>query len=73
MIINLAGLHFHTVSPSRFELLSVRDDIASGDTVEIYFNGFKWAIAYYQPGRLPIRRYFESRDAAASLIASRAQ
>lgn len=71
MIVQLAGLSFHTVSPSRFELLSVRDDVGTGDKVSIEFTGDGWAIVYQQPNRLPIWRRFESRDAAASLIASR--
>lgn len=72
MLVNLQGLTFETQSPSRFRLVSVREDCGAGDTVDVAFTGMSWAIVY-RPGacRVPIIRPFESRDAAVALIASR--
>lgn len=72
MLVNLQGLTFETDTPSRFRLVSVREDCGAGDEVHVAFTGLSWAIVY-QPGasRVPIVRPFESRDAAIGLIASR--
>ena len=71
MKLNLQGLTFHVHSPSCLELLSVRDDIGNGARVLVRFNGFKWWIEYCIPAHAPIKRCFDRRDDAISLIADR--
>ena len=70
MNIELSGLTFRAHSPSRFELLSVNDDVGAGATVAVLFNGLTWAIDYSAPGT-HVQRAFPSRDAAIELIAGR--
>lgn len=72
MILSLAGLNFKAHSPSDLQLLSVRDDAGTGDTVHVRFLNPKWVIEYRQPNGHTVTRIFPSRDAAVELIASRA-
>ena len=71
MNIELSGLTFRAVSPSHFELLSVRDDLDSGARVFVCYNGFKWAVRVQQPNGHTISRVFNSRAAAIDIIAGR--
>lgn len=70
MILSLAGLDFKAHSPSNFQLVSVRDDVGTGDTVHIRFLDPKWVIEYRQSNGHTVTRIFPSRDAAVELIAS---
>jgi hypothetical protein len=72
MILNLAGLDFKAHSPSDLQLISLRDDVGTGDTVHVRFVNPKWVIEYRQPNGHTVTRPFPSRDAAIDLIASRA-
>lgn len=73
MNLTLHGLHWRAETPSCFTLLSVREDVNQDElhSVSVVFEGGCWSILYSIPGRLPISRQFESRDAAMALIASR--
>ena len=71
MNLHLQGLTFKAHSPSLLELLSVRDDVGSDARVFIGFTGTAWQIHYMAPP-VDVVRFFPSRDAAISLIASRA-
>lgn len=46
MILSLSGLNFKAHSPSDLQLVSVRDDVGSGDTVHVRFLNPKWVIEY---------------------------
>lgn len=72
MILNLAGLAFKAHSPSNLQLVSLRDDVGTSDTVHVRFLNPKWVIEYRQPNGHTVTRIFPSRDAAIDLIASRA-
>jgi hypothetical protein len=82
MILTLAGLAFKAHSPSDLQLISLRDDVGTGDTVHVRFNlpspsgspgPGKWVIEYRQPNGHSVTRVFPSRDAAINLIAERVQ
>lgn len=71
MTLELSGLTFRATSPSRFELLSLRDDIGSGAKVWVEYNGSSWAVTVRMPSGHGITRLFHSRAAAIDIIAGR--
>lgn len=71
MQIELSGLTFRAVSPSHFELLSVRDDIGSGAKVYVRFNGEHWVTECVMPNGHAVSKAFRSREAAVDIITGR--
>lgn len=70
MIRTLQGLNFEVHSPSQYELIHHED---TADRVFVWYNGAKWEVVYVYANGARARRVFNSRDAAVSLISSRAR
>ena len=66
MRVRLQGLLWETITPSAFRLANTG---SARDSVWLTFDGATWEMVYFQNGRLPVRRRFESRDAAAGWVA----
>ena len=70
MNIQIDGLLFRALSPSCYQLLSVRDDVGAGARVFVRYDGKRWGIHYYA-ACTNIWRPFPSREAAIRMIADR--
>jgi hypothetical protein len=78
MIRTLQGLNFEVHSPSQYELIHHE---ATADRVFVWYTGShnrdaggaKWEVVYVHANGHQARRIFNSRDAAISLISSRAR